>query len=79
MLGHTADFLWTEHRLILEVDAYGTHGNRLAFESDRRRDQIHIAAGYTVIRVTWEQLRNEPYAVIARIAQALALRAGVAA
>ncbi len=73
--GHTADFLWAEHKLILEVDGYATHGNRLAFEADRRRDQVHIAAGYTVIRVTWHQLVNEPYAVIARIAQALALRA----
>jgi very-short-patch-repair endonuclease len=75
LLGYTADFLWAEHKLILEVDGYGTHGNRLAFESDRKRDQVHIAAGYTVIRVTWEQLKNEPYAVIARIAQALARRA----
>jgi very-short-patch-repair endonuclease len=75
LLGHTADFLWAEHKLILEVDGYATHGNRLAFEADRRRDQVHIAAGYTVIRVTWHQLVNEPYAVIARVAQALALRA----
>jgi very-short-patch-repair endonuclease len=75
LLGFTADFLWEEHKLILEVDAYGTHGDRIAFERDRRRDQVHIAAGYTVIRVTWQQLESEPYAVIARIAQALALRA----
>ena len=75
LLGHTADLLWAEHKLILEVDGYATHGNRLSFEADRRRDQVHIAAGYTVIRVTWHQLVNEPYAVIARIAQALALRA----
>ncbi len=29
LLGYTADFLWAEHKLILEVDGYGTHGNRL--------------------------------------------------
>jgi very-short-patch-repair endonuclease len=72
--GFTADFLWPEARLILEVDGYDTHGDRLAFERDRRRDQIHTAAGYTVIRVTWRQLTEEPIAVVARIAQALALR-----
>lgn len=72
--GFTADFLWPEQRLILEVDGYGTHGDRLAFERDRRRDQVHVAAGYTVIRVTWRQLCEEPLAVVARIAQALALR-----
>ncbi len=74
LLGYTADFLWREHRLILEVDGYPSHGHKLAFERDRRRDQVHVAAGYTVIRVTWHQLVNEPYGVIARIAQALALR-----
>lgn len=73
--GFLVDFLWPHARLILEVDGHDTHGDRLAFEEDRRRDQIHAAAGYTVIRVTWRQLTEEPLAVIARIAQALALRA----
>lgn len=73
--GHTADFLWPAHRLIVEVDGYGTHGNRHAFELDRKRDQVHIAAGYVVIRVTWRQLTDEPLAVVARLAQALAHRA----
>jgi very-short-patch-repair endonuclease len=73
--GFTVDFLWPKAKLILEVDGYGTHGGRLAFERDRRRDQIHVASGHTVIRVTWEQLRDEALAVIARLAQALARRA----
>jgi very-short-patch-repair endonuclease len=73
--GFTADFLWPDERLILEVDGYGTHGGRIAFETDRKRDQVHAAAGYTVIRVTVWQLRDEPMAVVARIAQALAWRA----
>ena len=33
--GHLVDFLWPELRLIVEVDGYGTHGNRAAFEADR--------------------------------------------
>jgi very-short-patch-repair endonuclease len=45
--------------------------SRLAFERDRRRDQRFVAAGYRVVRVTWRQLQNEPFAVIARVAQAL--------
>ena len=75
LLEYNVDFLWADHKLILEFDGYGAHGHRSAFESDRRRDQILAANGYTVIRVTWEQLVDEPYGVIARIAQALALRA----
>jgi very-short-patch-repair endonuclease/predicted transcriptional regulator of viral defense system len=73
--GHLVDFLWPDRRLIVEVDGFGTHGGRRAFESDRRRDQVHAAAGYVVVRVTWEQLQCEPLAVLARIAQALAQRA----
>jgi very-short-patch-repair endonuclease len=73
--GHLVDFFWPDQRLIVEVDGYGTHGNRVAFENDRRRDQAHVAAGYVVIRITWQQLRHEPIAVAARIAQALARRA----
>jgi very-short-patch-repair endonuclease len=73
--GYLVDFLWPDQRLIVEVDGYGTHGNRLAFENDRRRDQAHVAAGYVVIRITWQQLQREPIALAARIAQALARRA----
>ena len=74
LCGYLADFVWLHAKLILEVDGYETHGHRLAFENDRRRDQVHTAAGYTVIRVTWRQLTQEPLAVAVRIAQALALR-----
>jgi very-short-patch-repair endonuclease len=53
--------------------APGTHGHRAAFERDRKRDQRLAAAGYRVLGVTWRQLEHEPPAVVARIAQALAL------
>lgn len=72
--GYLVDFLWPDAKVILEVDGYATHGSRDAFERDRKRDQVHAAAGYIVIRITWHQLINEPLAVIARIAQALARR-----
>jgi very-short-patch-repair endonuclease len=75
LLGYVADFLWSEHKLIVEVDGYLFHSDKTSFESDRRRDQVFAAAGYTVIRVTWTQLSTEPLAVVARIAQALAARA----
>jgi very-short-patch-repair endonuclease len=69
--GHLVDVLWPEQRLIVEFDGWGAHGHRLAFEKDRKRDQLLVAAGYRVIRVTDRQLKDEPLAVIARIAQAL--------
>ncbi len=69
--GWPADFLWPEHKLILEVDGYLFHSHRRAFERDRRRDAAHVAAGYRVIRVTYRQLREEPLAVAVVIARAL--------
>ena len=76
--GIKVDLHWPQHKLIVEVDGFQAHGSRRAFEDDRRRDQILAAAGYTVIRITWLQLTNEPYRVIAAIAQALG-RAALAA
>jgi len=73
--GFRIDMRWPEHRLALEFDGHRFHGSRAAFERDRRRDQVLAAAGYTVIRVTWRQLIEEPYAVIARVAMALQVRA----
>jgi very-short-patch-repair endonuclease len=72
--GHLVDFLWPDLRLIVEVDGYATHDNRQAFENDRSRDQVHAAAGFLVIRISWTQLEREPMAVIARIAQAMVHR-----
>ena len=70
--GFEADFFWPDQKLIVEFDGYQFHGHRRAFEQDRRRDQAHIAAGYTVIRVTWRQLTEEPLAVVATISHVLA-------
>jgi very-short-patch-repair endonuclease len=54
------DFLWREARLIVEADSRRVHGTATAFEKDRQRDQRLAAAGWTVIRVTWHQVTNEP-------------------
>jgi very-short-patch-repair endonuclease len=69
--GFSVDFFWPDQRLVVEVDGHQFHAHRSAFESDRRRDQVLVAAGYRVIRITWRQLKRQPLAVIARIAQAL--------
>ncbi len=75
MLGYVADFVWADEKLVVEIDGYGFHSSRESFERDRRRDQRFAAAGYLVMRITWRQLLHEPYAVVARLAQALAARA----
>jgi very-short-patch-repair endonuclease len=70
--GHEVDMLWSEQKLVLEFDGFKFHSDRRAFERDRRRDQDLVARGYRVIRITARQLEEEPLAVIARLAVALA-------
>lgn len=55
-----ADFAWPDQRIAVETDGRRTHGTRQAFETDRRRDQRLIAAGWRVIRTTWRQLKYRP-------------------
>jgi very-short-patch-repair endonuclease len=65
------DFLWRERSLVVEVDGFAWHGSQQAFENDRRRDAILVAAGLRVIRVTWHQIVHESEATAVRIALAL--------
>jgi very-short-patch-repair endonuclease len=67
---YEVDFLWRAEQVIVEVDGYRYHG-RGKFESDRVRD-ADLQLRHRVIRVTWRQLTDEPLAVVARIARALA-------
>jgi very-short-patch-repair endonuclease len=73
VLGFEVDFHWPGKRLIVEIDSLAHHGDTRAFERDRRRDAILVAAGYRVIRVTWKQLVRERDQTLARVAAALAV------
>jgi very-short-patch-repair endonuclease len=73
LAGFEVDFYWPEHRLVVEIDGFGTHGSRRSFESDRRKDQLlAVTAGVSVLRFTAWQLDREPLRVIATIAHAIA-------
>ena len=70
---HEVDFLWRDQRLVVEVDGFAFHSSRAAFERDRRRDAELGTLGFRVMRVTWRQIVDEPQALIARLATALAV------
>ncbi len=67
------DFLWARERVVVETDGAATHQTPVAFQRDRHRDQLLIAAGYRVPRVTWTQMKHELDDVVARIARTLLL------
>ena len=65
------DFYWPKQRLIVETDGEQTHGTRVAFREDRRRDQVLMASGYRATRVTWHDMKQEPTATVQRIQRML--------
>ena len=75
---YTADFLWREQKLIVELDGYDYHRGRAAFERDHERDGEHLRLGFLVIRVTGRQLARELEALLVQIATALASRRAAA-
>jgi hypothetical protein len=54
------DCLWPDARLIAELDDWQSHGTKRGFRKDRKRDRRLGVAGYRVIRITEDQIRNEP-------------------
>jgi very-short-patch-repair endonuclease len=59
------DCHWPGTGLIVELDGWQGHRTRTAFREDRARDRAFRVAGYSVTRLTWAQLEDEPEAVAA--------------
>ena len=75
MLGYRLDFFWPELALALEVDAYGTHGSRRRFESDRRRDaRLLTEKGISVLRVTEATIEHRPFEAVGLVARTIGQR-----
>jgi very-short-patch-repair endonuclease len=59
------DCHWPSSREIVELDGWEGHRTRSAFRDDRARDRALRVAGYSVTRLTWSQLEDEPEALAA--------------
>jgi Protein of unknown function (DUF559) len=49
-----SDFYWPAYGLIVETDGWEAHRTLAAFRSDRAKDAALTAAGYKVLRFTWD-------------------------
>lgn len=54
-----ADILFSAERVVVEIDGRSFHG-AAQFQQDRSRQNRLIAAGYAVLRFTWQDLTNRP-------------------
>jgi very-short-patch-repair endonuclease len=61
------DFYWPTHRLVVETDGWETHGTHAAFQTDRRRDASLVAAGWRVMRFTYDDVVHEGPTVVRRL------------
>jgi very-short-patch-repair endonuclease len=56
---YQVDCHWRGTGQIVELDGWEGHGTRTAFREDRARDRALKVAGYSVTRLTWNQLDDE--------------------
>jgi len=61
------DFAFPKLRLAIEVDGYEHHSTLAAFQQDRARQNDLVAAGWTVLRFTWDDVTRRPDRVAAAI------------
>lgn len=69
------DVLFAKQKLVIEVDGWQAHGTKTAFQKDRARQNELVAAGYQVLRFTWEDITAHPDHCAHRVIRALAARA----
>ena len=65
------DFAYPDKKLVIEAVSYKWHSGRHAWGHDQTRLNQLAAAGWRVLHVTWDDLKNRPEKVIRQIAQAL--------
>ena len=71
----TVDFLWRREKVVVEIDGYRYHSSRAKLERDHDKDVALRRSGLEVLRFTRGKVVREGLAVLATVAQALALRA----
>lgn len=74
VLGCTVDALWRKERVIIELDGKPGHGTPAQIARDHERDLRLRAAGFTVLRYTWGQLKSRRELILADLRRALGLR-----
>jgi hypothetical protein len=76
--GYLCDFVWRDHRVIVETDGKRAHGTRRARRRDPIRDADLQIAGWRVMRIPSVRLSKEPDAVAEQLQKLLATPAPAA-
>jgi very-short-patch-repair endonuclease len=68
------DLAYLPERVAVEVDGYGPHAGREAFQNDRTRDNALTSMGWRVLRFTWDDVTLRPARVVTEIRRTLVQR-----
>ncbi|MCW3010098.1 MAG: hypothetical protein JWO90_502 [Solirubrobacterales bacterium] len=69
--GLEVDARWPRTPVVAELDSVRFHSSRAAFERDREKQNLLVAAGFVVLRFTWRQLTEDPDGAARAIRSAL--------
>jgi very-short-patch-repair endonuclease len=71
---YRADFLWPEHRLVVETDSWLAHGTPYAFQADRTTSNTLQLKGWMILRFTWKDVTKRSRRVATAVKDALRAR-----
>jgi very-short-patch-repair endonuclease len=69
--GMRVDAVFRRARLVVELDGTAAHATVAGLHRDRERDLLLRAAGFRVVRYTWEQVTRRPAQVLADLRRLL--------
>ncbi len=65
--GYEADALFPEEKIVIELDSWEFHKDKVAFETDRDKDLDRQLAGYAPVRITWDRIEYRSAREAARL------------
>ncbi len=71
---YLVDLVWTEGKIIIEVDGYEFHCDRVAFSGDRRRDYELVISGYLVLRLPQDEVVEDVGLAVEKIRDVVRFR-----
>ncbi|NJP09885.1 MAG: DUF559 domain-containing protein [Leptolyngbyaceae cyanobacterium RU_5_1] len=71
---YLVDLLWSEGKVVVEVDGYRHHGNAFAFGADRHRDYELLISGYSVLRMPHDEVVNDVEIAVEKIRDVVRFR-----
>jgi very-short-patch-repair endonuclease len=71
---YLVDLVWTEGKVVVEVDGYEFHSDRRAFSLDRRRDYELVVSGYLVLRLPHDEIVEDVDLAVEKIRDVVKFR-----